>query len=264
MNTRAFENRVAVITGSTEGIGRVTAGVLARRGCRIMLNGLGDKAQIERDRMALADETGVDVRYTAADMRRPDEICNLVEVTKKAFGRVDILVNNVGIQHVAPLDEFPPEVWDDMVAINLSAMFHSIRTVIPIMREQGWGRIINMASAHGLAASPFKVPYIATKHGVVGLTKGTALECAGFGVTCNAIAPGLVDTPLGRRQAEGVAKVEGITTDEALHNQLKAKHAILRLVSPIEIAELIAYLCSKEAAMITGVAVPVDGGWIAQ
>ncbi|MGD9869347.1 MAG: 3-hydroxybutyrate dehydrogenase [Hyphomicrobiales bacterium] len=256
-----LKDKVALITGSTGGIGQLTAGVLAREGCRIMLNGFGDPRSIERDRAGLQESSGVEIRYMPADMRNPEEVCNLVKETHNAFGRIDILVNNVGIQHVAPLDEFPPDIWDSMLAINLSAMFHTIRTAIPFMRERKWGRIINMASSHGLVASPHKVPYIATKHGVVGLTKGTALECAPWGITCNAVAPGIVNTPLGRSQAEGVARVEGITADEVLDRLLTQKHAIQRMVEPSEIAAVISFLCSDNAAMITGTALPVDGGW---
>jgi 3-hydroxybutyrate dehydrogenase len=261
--SRALDGKVAVVTGSTSGIGLGIAGALARNGAMIVLNGFGDHAEIERLCLTLNTQHDVPVLYDDADMSKPDAIRDMVERVGRSFGPVDILVNNAGIQHVAPVEEFPPEKWDAILAINLSAAFHAIRAVLPEMKRRGFGRIVNVASAHGLVASPFKSAYVAAKHGVVGLTKVVALEAAECGITCNAVCPGYVWTPLVEHQVDGQAKAHGISRDEVIRKIFLAEQPTRRFATVEEIAETVVFLCGEAAASITGVALPVDGGWTA-
>jgi 3-hydroxybutyrate dehydrogenase len=229
----------------------------------VVLNGFGDAGQIARTQRDLADECGVTVGYSPADMTKPSAIADLVGSTLLEQGRLDILVNNAGIQHVAALEQFPPEKWDQILAINLSSAFHTTRLTLPAMRDQGYGRIINIASAHGLVGSPFKAAYVAAKHGIVGLTKVTALEAAEQGITCNAICPGYVYTPLVEAQIDGQAKAHGISRDQVVRDVLLAQQPNKRFATVEEIGALAVFLASEAAASITGVALPVDGGWTA-
>lgn len=263
-DVRALEGRVAIVTGSTSGIGQGIARALAAAGAGILLNGFGEAAAIERLRAGLAAEHGVAVGYSAADMRRPEEIATMVEQAIRELGRVDILVNNAGIQHVAPVHEFPVERWDAILAVNLSAAFHAIRAALPQMLERNWGRIVNIASVHGLVASVHKSAYVAAKHGLVGLTKVVALETATTGVTCNAICPGWVLTPLVEKQIDDRAAREGIPVERARHELLAEKQPSQEFVTPQQITGLVLFLCSEAAAQIRGQALAVDGGWTAQ
>jgi 3-hydroxybutyrate dehydrogenase len=258
------DERVAIVTGSTSGIGLGIARRFAADGVHVLLNGFGDPGEIDRLRAGLAEEFGVRVGHSGADMSRPDEIYAMVEAATAEFGRVDILVNNAGIQHTAPVVEFPRERWDAILAINLSAVFHGCKAVLPQMLARNEGRIVNIASVHGLVASPFKAAYVAAKHGVVGLTKVIALETAETGVTCNAICPGWVLTPLVKKQIEDRAAREGIPVERAQAELLAEKQPSKAFVTPEQIGELALYLCSPAAAQITGHALAIDGGWTAQ
>ena len=260
---RPFDGRVAVVTGSTSGIGLAIATALAANGATIVLNGFGDLMEIEKLCQVLGARYDTPVRYDDADMSDPGAILDMVERVGRSFGPVDILVNNAGIQHVAPVEEFPPEKWDAILAINLSAAFHATRAVLPEMKRRGFGRIVNIASAHGLIASPFKSAYVAAKHGVVGLTKVVALEAAEHGVTCNAVCPGYVWTPLVEKQVEGQAKAHGISRDEVIRKVFLAEQPTKRFATVEEIAATVVFLCGEAANSITGVALPVDGGWTA-
>lgn len=260
---RELEGRVAIVTGSTSGIGLGIAEALAARGASIVLNGRGVRDTIEGECRRLSESHGVPVRYDDADMADPEEVACLVERTRRAMAPVDILVNNAGIQHVAPIEEFPAEKWDAIVSINLSAVFHATRAALGPMKERGWGRIVNIASAHGLIASPFKSAYVAAKHGVVGLTKVTALEAAESGVTCNAVCPGYVWTPLVANQVTQQAAAHGLTETEVIRKVFLAEQPTRRFATVDEIAGTVCFLCSASAASITGVALPVDGGWTA-
>jgi 3-hydroxybutyrate dehydrogenase len=259
----ALAGKAAIVTGSTSGIGLGIARVLAARGVHVVLNGFGDAAEIERTRAGIATEFGVEALYDGADMTRPDAIAAMVERTAAELGQVDILVNNAGIQHVSPIETFPPAKWDAIIAIDLSSAFHAIRAALPGMKARGWGRIVNIASAHGLVASPFKSAYVAAKHGIVGLTKVVAVESAESGVTCNAICPGYVWTPLIEKQIEDQAKSHGIPREEVIRNVLLANQPNKRFATVEEIGAFTAFLCSDAAASITGTALPVDGGWTA-
>lgn len=259
-----IKNRNAVITGSTSGIGLAMAEAFAGAGANIMLNGLGDAEEIETTRARLESTFGVKVVYSSANMLEPEEITGMISDAASEFGKVDILVNNAGIQHVAPIEEFPAGKWDAIIAINLSAAFHSIRAVVPLMKEAGWGRIINTASAHALVASPYKSAYVAAKHGIAGLTKTVALEVAEHGVTVNAIAPGYVLTPLVASQIPDTAKARGITEEEVKRDVLLAAQPTKEFVTDDEVGALALFLCSDGAASITGVTLPIDGGWTAQ
>jgi 3-hydroxybutyrate dehydrogenase len=254
----------ALITGSTSGIGLAIARALAGAGCNIVLNGFGNVDEIESLRRGIEEECSVRAQYSAADMTKPAEIKIMVENAIATFGGVDILVNNAGIQHVAPIDEFPVEKWDAIIAIDLSSAFHTTRAVLPVMKAKRWGRIINIASAHGLVASPFKSAYVAAKHGIVGLTKVIALEVAEQGITCNAICPGYVQTPLVEGQIEDTAKARGISREAVMRDVLLAAQPTKQFVQPGHIGSLVVYLASDAAASITGSALTIDGGWTAQ
>ncbi|HUN47256.1 MAG TPA: 3-hydroxybutyrate dehydrogenase [Stellaceae bacterium] len=260
---RVLDGRTAIVTGSTSGIGLGIARALAGQGARIVLNGFGDQGEIARLRDTLAAEHDVDVMFDGADMSKPEAIARMAAAVTEAFGGVDILVNNAGIQHVAPIEQFPPEKWDAIMAINLSAAFHATRAVFAGMKARGWGRIVNMASAHGLVASPFKAAYVAAKHGLIGLTKVTALEGAEAGITCNAVCPGYVWTPLVEKQIGDQAAAHGITREAVIRDVLLAQQPNKRFATVEELGALTAFLCSEAAASITGTSLPVDGGWTA-
>ena len=259
----SLSGKSAVITGSTSGIGLGFARGLAASGANIMMNGFGEAGEIEASRAAIEKEFGVKALYHGADMTKPDEISDLLSTARAQFGGVDILVNNAGIQHVAAIEDFPPEKWDAIIAINLSSCFHTIHGVMPMMKEKGWGRIINLASAHGLVASPFKSAYVTAKHGVVGMTKTIALETAEHGITCNAICPGYVLTPLVEKQIPDTAKARGMTIDQVKRDVLLAAQWTKKFVTVEQLAGVANFLCSDAAENITGVALPVDGGWTA-
>jgi 3-hydroxybutyrate dehydrogenase len=255
--------KVSLVTGSTSGIGLGIAQAFAGAGSAVVLNGLGRPDDIARTITGLTDTFGVDVTYSAADMTRPDAIREMIETAIASYGRLDIVVNNAGIQHVAPLQDFPPEKWDAILAINLSSAFHTTRLALPGMIRNKWGRIVNIASAHGLVASPFKSAYVAAKHGMIGLTKVTALETAEHGITCNAICPGYVWTPLVEAQIEQQAKAHGISRDAVIRDVLLAQQPNKRFATVEELGALAVFLASDAATSITGVALPVDGGWTA-
>ncbi len=254
----------AIVTGSTSGIGLAIADALAARGADIVLNGFGDPEEIEATRASMAEQHGVKVSYSCADMTKPSQIAAMVETAEAEMGSVDILVNNAGIQHVAPIEEFPLDKWDSIIAINMSSAFHASRAAIPGMKARGWGRIVNVASAHGLVASPFKSAYVTAKHGVVGLTKTIALETAQHGITCNAICPGYVKTPLVEAQIPDTAKTRGISEEEVVRDVMLAGQPTKKFVGLGELGGLAAFLCSDQAGSITGASLPVDGGWTAQ
>jgi len=259
-----LKGRVAVVTGSTSGIGLGIASALAAEGADILLNGFGDPAEISGLSKSLADIHGVRVVYSGADMSKPTEIAAMIEHAIAELGAVDILVNNAGIQHTAPVHEFPVERWDAVIAINLSSAFHTIQAALPQMLSRGWGRIINIASAHGLVASVNKVAYVAAKHGILGLTKVVALETATSRVTCNAICPGWVLTPLVQRQIDDIASREGLDPEAARLRLLSEKQPSLEFATPEQLGAVSLFLCSEAAAQIRGVGLPVDGGWTAQ
>ena len=259
-----LKGKSVIVTGSTSGIGLGIARAFAAQGCNVMLNGFGDGIGIEKLRAALAAEHKVTVLYSSADMGHPVEIAAMIDQTKRRFGTVDILVNNAGIQHVAPVEEFPVDKWDQILAVNLSSAFHGIRAALPGMKEKGWGRIINIASAHGLVASPFKSAYVAAKHGVVGLTKTVALETAGSGITCNAVCPGFVLTPLVETQIQDRARERGISREDAIKNVILERQPSKEFVKIEEVAALTVFLAGDSAASITGAAYSIDGGWTAQ
>jgi 3-hydroxybutyrate dehydrogenase len=256
--------KTALVTGSTSGIGLGIAAELASEGANIVLNGFGDAAVIEKIRSDLARQHNVGVIYNGADMTKPAQIADMMKAAAQEFGGVDIVVNNAGIQHVAPIEEFPVEKWDAIIAINLSASFHTVRLAVPGMKRKGWGRIVNIASAHALVASPFKAAYVAAKHGIAGLTKTVALEVAQNGITVNAICPGYVLTPLVEKQIPDTAKARGITEEAVIRDVLLAAQPTKRFVQVDEVAALTKFLCSDEAASITGALLPIDGGWTAQ
>jgi len=259
-----LNGKVALVTGSTSGIGLGIAWALARQGASLMLNGFGDRTAIDRLRQELAGSCKIQVGYSAADMSKPAEIAAMIEQATTELGRVDILVNNAGIQHTAPIESFPADKWDAIIAINLSATFHAIRAALPQMKARNWGRIINIASAHGLVASANKVAYVAAKHGVIGLTKVVALETAASGVTCNAICPGWVLTPLVQKQVDDWAARESISGEQAKLALLSEKQPSKEFVTPDQLGGVAAFLCSDAAAQIRGASFSVDGGWTAQ
>ena len=259
-----LKGKSAIITGSTSGIGQGIAASLAAAGCNIMLNGFGDADEIEENRAQLAEQHGVKALYSGADMTQAEQIEAMVHEAESSFGAVDVLVNNAGIQHVAPVDEFPRAKWDAILAINLSSAFHTIRAALPGMKQRGWGRIINLASAHGLVASPFKSAYVAAKHGMLGLTKVVALETAELGITCNAICPGYVLTPLVEGQIDDTAKARKMDREQVMRDVILHAQPTKQFVTVEQLGQLTVFLCSDAAASITGAALPMDGGWTAQ
>jgi 3-hydroxybutyrate dehydrogenase len=260
----SLKGQAAVVTGSTSGIGQALAEALAERGVNVVLNGLGDPGEIERQRAALQERTGAQVRYHGANMMDGAQIADMVGFCVKEFGRIDILVNNAGVQHVAPIDEFPVEKWNQIIAINLTSAFHAVRAAIPPMREQKHGRIVNIASAHGLVASPFKSAYVAAKHGIIGLTKTVALEVATQGITSNAICPGYVLTPLVKNQIADTAKARGMTEKEVVEKVMLEAQPTKQFVTFDQLAGMMLYLVSDLGANANGSAFSVDGGWTAE
>jgi 3-hydroxybutyrate dehydrogenase len=260
---RTLEGKRAIVTGSTSGIGLGIAEALSSAGAKVMLNGFGDKSEIETLRSRMAAEHNVEIAYHGADMSKPDEIAALAASAKSLFGGVDIVINNAGIQHVSPIEDFPIAKWDAIIAINLSSGFHLVRGTFADMKSRKWGRIINVASAHALVASPFKSAYVAAKHGALGLTKTIALEGAEHGVTCNAICPGYVLTPLVEKQIPDTARARGISEEVVVRDVLLAAQATKQFVTTAQLGALAAFLCTDAAAQITGTALPMDGGWTA-
>lgn len=259
-----FKGKTALVTGSTSGIGLGIAKRLAAEGAQIILNGFGDAAEIEKLRADLATACGVSVAYDGADMSKADAIEAMMQKAIARFGAVDLLINNAGIQHVAPVDEFPVDKWNAIIAINLSAAFHTTRAALGAMKKKRWGRIVNIASAHALVASPFKSAYVAAKHGIAGFTKAAALEVAEHGITVNAVCPGYVRTPLVEKQIPDTARARGISEQAVIHDVLLAAQPTKQFVTVEQVAALTAFLCSDEAASITGAVLPIDGGWTAQ
>jgi len=259
-----LKGKTAVVTGSTSGIGLGIARALAGEGANVVLNGFGDANEIEKTRAGVEKEFGVKATYSPADMTKPAEIAAMIKTAEQTFGGVDILVNNAGIQHVAPIEEFPIEKWDQIIAINLSSAFNTVRAAVPGMKARRWGRIINTASAHSLVASPFKVAYISAKHGLAGLTKTVALELATFGITCNCISPGYVWTPLVEKQIPDQMKSRHMTEEQVKRDVLLAAQPTKEFVTVEQVAALALYLCSDAASAITGANLSIDGGWTAQ
>ncbi|WP_319774589.1 3-hydroxybutyrate dehydrogenase [Breoghania sp.] len=259
-----LKNKVALVTGSTSGIGLAYARALAGEGANIVINGFGKPEDIEKERASIEADFGVTCVYNGADMTKPDEIAAMVADVEKDLGGVDILVNNAGIQHVAPIEDFPVEKWDQIIAINLSSSFHTIRAALPGMKKKGWGRIINTASAHALVASPYKVAYVAAKHGIAGLVKTVALEVAEDGITVNAICPGYVWTPLVEEQIPDTMKARNMSEEEVKRDVLLAAQPTKAFVTVEQVAALAVFLCSDAASSITGTMLPMDGGWTAQ
>ncbi|CAM5763925.1 3-hydroxybutyrate dehydrogenase [Bosea minatitlanensis] len=259
-----LKDRTAAITGSTSGIGLAYARALAAEGANLVINGILPPADAEKLRSELEQEFGVKAVFSPADMTKPAEIAAFIAAGEKAFGAIDILINNAGIQYVAPVDEFPPEKWEQIIAINLSSAFYTIRAALPKMKEKGWGRIINTASAHALVASPFKSAYVAAKHGIAGLTKTVALEVATKGITVNAIAPGYVWTPLVEKQIPDTMKVRGLTKEQVISDVMLAGQPTKEFVTVEQVAALAVFLCTDGAKSITGATLPIDGGWTAE
>ena len=259
-----LRGKTAVVTGSTSGIGLGIARALGGAGANVVFNGFGDPAEIEALRAGVAKDFGVKVSYSAADMSKPDQIHQMLKAAEEELGAVDILVNNAGIQHTAPVESFPRDRWDAVIAINLSSAFHATQAVLPGMRRRNWGRIVNIASTHGLIASVEKSAYVAAKHGVLGLTKTVALETARTGITCNAICPGWVLTPLVQKQIDARAAREAIPLEQAKRDLLAEKQPSGEFATPEQIGALCVFLCSEAAVQIRGAALPVDGGWLAQ
>jgi 3-hydroxybutyrate dehydrogenase len=258
-----LRSKAAVVTGSTSGIGLAYARALGREGVDVMINGFGKAEEIERERAAIEGEFGVRCVHSPADMTRPDEIAAMIQEADRTFGSVDILINNAGVQHVAPIDEFPLQKWDQIMAINLSSAFHAMRAAIPGMKAKGWGRIISTASAHSQVASPFKSAYVAAKHGLVGLTKTAALELAPHGVTVNCISPGYVWTPLVENQIPDTMRARGLTRDQVINDVLLSAQPTKQFVQPEEVAAVAVFLCTDAAKQLTGANISIDGGWTA-
>jgi 3-hydroxybutyrate dehydrogenase len=259
-----LKGKNALVTGSTSGIGLGYARALAEQGANVTINGFGDAAAIEKERTSIENDFGVKAAYSPADMTKPAEIADMIRAAEKTYGSVDILINNAGIQHVAPIEEFPIEKWDQIIAINLSSAFHTIRAAVPGMKARKWGRIINTASAHSLVASPFKAAYVSAKHGLAGLTKTVALEVATFGITANCISPGYVWTPLVEKQIPDTMKARGMTAEQVKRDVLLAAQPTKEFVTVDEVAALAVYLCSDAAKAITGANLSIDGGWTAE
>ena len=260
----SLRGKVALVTGSTSGIGLGIAHALAGEGADVMLNGFGDASEIEALRAEAAARFGVRVAYSGCDISKPAEVAAMVAQAESEFGRLDVLVNNAGVQFTAEIEDFPDEQWDRVIAINLSGAFHAMKAAIPGMRRRGWGRIVNVASAHGLVASAQKVAYVAAKHGLVGATKVAGIELANTGVTCNAICPGWVLTPLVQRQLDARAERESRSVEAVTQDLLREKQPMLRFSTPEQVGGLAVFLCSDAAATITGSALSIDGGWVAQ
>jgi 3-hydroxybutyrate dehydrogenase len=260
----SLSKRNALVTGSTSGIGLAIARALARDGANVVLNGMGEAAAIEAERVKIEQEFGVRAYYNGADMMKPAEIAAMVVDAQARLGSLDILVNNAGIQFVSPIEDFPLEKWDAIIAINLSAAFHAIRAAVPAMKAQKWGRIVNTASAHSIVASPFKSAYVSAKHGINGLTKTVALELAQFGVTANCISPGYVWTPLVEHQIPDTMKARNLTREQVIHDVILAAQPTKEFVTSEQVASLAVYLCSDAAAQITGANLSIDGGWTAE
>jgi len=259
-----LKGKVALVTGSTSGIGLAIAQAMAAQGADVMINGFGDKAAVEKERANLASKHGVRCVYSPADLSKSDQVTGMVAQCEKELGKVDILVNNAGIQHTASVEDFPPEKWEQILAINLSANFYAVRAALPGMKKRNWGRIINIASAHGLVASVHKAAYVAAKHGVLGLSKVIALENATTGVTCNSICPGWVLTPMVEKQIKDRAAAGKISYDQAKHDLLAEKMPSGEAATPEQMAGAAVFLCSPSADQIRGIALPIDGGWTAQ
>lgn len=254
----------ALITGSTSGIGLGIARALAAQGCTLSINGFGEKSMIQDLRRQLVECGSPEVRYSDADMRRPEQIEHMIQQDAEHFGGTDILINNAGIQHVAPIVDFPTSKWDDILAINLSSAFHTMKAALPYMESAGWGRVINVASAHSLVASPFKSAYVAAKHGIAGLTKTAALEVAEKNITVNAVAPGYVETPLVTGQISDTAQVKGMTEEQVVHDVMLLAQPTRKLITVEQVAAFVVFLCSEQASAITGSILPIDGGWTAK
>ena len=260
----SLTGRNAVVTGSTSGIGLAIARGFAAAGANVVINGFGAPADIEKERSAIETDFKVKAIYSSADMTKPAEIADMIALGEKSFGSVDILVNNAGIQFVSPIEEFPIDKWNAIIAINLSSAFHGIRAAVPGMKKRGWGRIINTASAHSLVASPFKSAYVSAKHGIAGLTKTVALEVATHKITCNCISPGYVWTPLVEHQIPETMKARNMTKEQVIHDVLLEAQPTKEFVTSDQVAALALFLCGDNAAQITGTTLPVDGGWTAQ
>jgi 3-hydroxybutyrate dehydrogenase len=264
MDSHMLQGKSALVTGSTSGIGLAIARAFAAQGANVTINGFGDKAAIEKERAGIEKDFKVKAIYSPADMSKPAEIADMIRTSQKTFGSLDVLVNNAGIQFVSPIEEFPVEKWDQIIGINLSSAFHTIRAAVPGMKARKWGRIINTASAHSLVASPFKSAYVSAKHGLAGLTKTVALELATFGVTCNCISPGYVWTPLVEKQIPDTAKARGMTEEQVKRDVLLAAQPTKEFVTVEEVADLAVFLCSDSAKAITGANLSIDGGWTAE
>jgi 3-hydroxybutyrate dehydrogenase len=259
-----LKSKTAVVTGSTSGIGLAIARALAAEGANVLINGFGKPEDIEKERAAIESEFGVKCIHSPADMTKPADIAAMVALAETTFGAVDVLVNNAGIQFVAPIEDFPVEKWDQIIAINLSSAFHAMRAAIPGMKTRGWGRIVSTASAHSLVASPFKSAYVAAKHGIAGLTKTAALELATHGVTVNCISPGYVWTPLVENQIPDTMKARNMTREQVINDVLLDSQPTKQFVTPEEVAAIVVFLCGDAAKQITGANLSVDGGWTAE
>ncbi|HMO30359.1 3-hydroxybutyrate dehydrogenase [Enterovirga sp.] len=259
----SLKGRNAVVTGSTSGIGLAYAKALAAEGVNVLINGFGDKDAIEKERAGLESGFGVKAVYSPADMTKPAEIAGMIRQAQDALGSVDILINNAGVQHVSPVEDFPDEKWNQIIAINLSSAFHAIKAAVPGMKKSGWGRIISTASAHSLVASPFKSAYVSAKHGLAGLTKTVALEVATHKITVNCISPGYVWTPLVERQIPDTMKARNLTKEQVINDVLLTAQPTKEFVTPEQVAAIAVFLCSDAASQITGANISVDGGWTA-